>query len=473
MNNIIIVQARLNSKRLPSKVLLKIGNKRIIDLLYDRIKSVKTINDIIFAIPNNNLNKNLFKYLKNRGLKVFLGSDKDVLDRYFKAAKKYNADTIIRITADCPFADPKLIQEMHKFFMNHKFDYISNGIYPTYPDGLDVEIFSFKALYKCWKNAKSSYNREHVTSYIRTSENFNKHNYEFKEDLSKVRLTLDKPEDYLVIKEIFNKFKKNYNLNWYKASKYYLKNFDFMKNNHLIRNYMTLSKSEKMWSRAIRVIPGGNSMVSKNPNMFVPNKWPTYFTKAKGCYVWDLDKRKYTDISLMGVGTNILGYSNSKIDKKVLQIVKAGNISSLNSYEDVLLAEKILSFNAWADKVLFARTGAEANSISIRLSRIYTGKEKIAFCGYHGWHDWFLSASKKNEKVIRKNMLPYYSSKGVPRKLLNSVINFEYNNISSLEKILLKNKDIGTIKMEVIRNVAPKGNFLQNVRKLANKLFNL
>ena len=159
---------------------------------------------------------------------------------------------------------------------------------------------------------------------------------------------------------------------------------------------MTLSKSEKMWSRAIRVIPGGNSMVSKNPNMFVPNKWPTYFTKAKGCYVWDLDKRKYTDISLMGVGTNILGYSNSKIDKKVLQIVKAGNISSLNSYEDVLLAEKILSFNAWADKVLFARTGAEANSISIRLSRIYTGKEKIAFCGYHGWHDWYLAANINN-----------------------------------------------------------------------------
>ncbi len=236
MNNIIIIQARLNSKRLPFKVLLKIGNKRIIDLIYDRIKSVKTINDIIFAIPNNDLNKNLFKYLKNKGFKVFLGSHKNVLDRYFKAAKKYNADTIIRITADCPFADPKLIQEMHKFFMNHEFDYVSNTIYRTYPDGLDVEIFSFKALYKCWKNAKSSYNREHVTSHIITSKNFNKHNYEFKENLSKARLTLDCPEDYLVIKEIFNKFKKNYNLNWYKASKYYLKNFDFMKNKHLVKS---------------------------------------------------------------------------------------------------------------------------------------------------------------------------------------------------------------------------------------------
>ena len=84
---------------------------------------------------------------------------------------------------------------------------------------------------------------------------------------------------------------------------------------------MTLSKSEKMWSRAIRVIPGGNSMVSKNPNMFVPNKWPTYFTKAKGCYVWDLDKRKYTDISLMGVGTNILGYNNLKVDAAVKKTI--------------------------------------------------------------------------------------------------------------------------------------------------------
>ena len=165
---------------------------------------------------------------------------------------------------------------------------------------------------------------------------------------------------------------------------------------------MTLSKSEKMWSRAIRVIPGGNSMVSKNPNMFVPNKWPTYFTKAKGCYVWDLDKRKYTDISLMGVGTNILGYSNSKIDKKVLQIVKAGNISSLNSYEDVLLAEKILSFYAWADKVLFTRTAQKLIQYLLDYPGSIRVKKKSLFVAIMDGMIGFYLLQKKMKKLLEK-----------------------------------------------------------------------
>ncbi len=230
-----------------------------------------------------------------------------------------------------------------------------------------------------------------------------------------------------------------------------------------------LSKTKKMWLKATKVIPEGNLMISKNPSMFSEKRWPSHFSKSKGCFIWDLDNKKYTDCSLMGVGTNILGYSNSRVDNKVIKAISNGNISSLNSFEEISLAEKLLSLNIWANKVLFARTGADANAISIRLSRLYTGKDKIAICGYHGWHDWFLSSSDKNEKKIRENFLPFYSNSGIPKSSLNSILHFEYNNISSLEKILATDKNVGTIKMEVLRNEQPKDNFLQKVKKLSVK----
>ena len=237
----------------------------------------------------------------------------------------------------------------------------------------------------------------------------------------------------------------------------------------MIKKKKFQSKTYKMWLRASKIIPEGNLMISKNPTLFNEKKWPSHFIRSKGCFIWDLDNKKYTDCSLMGVGTNILGYSNSKVNLKVSKAINNGNISSLNSFEEVALAEKLLSFNKWAGKVLFARTGADANAISVRLARLYSGKDKIAICGYHGWHDWFLSSSKLNEKEIKKNFLPFYSNSGIPKASLNSVLHFEYNNISSLEKILVSDKNIGAIKMEVVRNEYPKNNFLQKVKKLSQK----
>ena len=210
-------------------------------------------------------------------------------------------------------------------------------------------------------------------------------------------------------------------------------------------------------------------MISKHPNLYSPSLWPTYFKKAKGCMVWSLDNKRYFDLSIMSAGTNILGYANNAINKSVISSLKNGNISTLNSFEEVLLAEKLISINPWAEKVLFSRTGGEANAIAVRLARAYTGKDKIAVCGYHGWHDWYLAASKSNEKKIKKEQLPFYTSIGVPKSLLNSIIPFEYNNLSSLKNIISNNKDIGVIKMEVERNEKPKVNFLKEIRKIATK----
>lgn len=467
--NILIVQARLNSNRLPSKVLLKIGNKTIIEIIDLRLKKIKLIDKIIYAIPKSKNNLKLYNFLKKKKLNVFLGPEKNVLRRFLNVSKKYKAQNIVRITADCPFVDKNLIQKMMKFYLNNDYQYVSNTLNPTYPDGIDIEIFNSQSLNLAAKTCKKLIDKEHVTTFIKRNDKLKKYNYRYKRNFSQIRLTIDTDDDYRTIKIIFKKFNYNYLVNWETVANFYLKNIKIMKNSKLIRDYDSLTKTQKMWKRAKSIIPGGNSMISKNPSIFDEISWPGHFSKSKGCFIWDLDNKKYIDLSLMGVGTNILGYSNSEINKKVQEKIKNGNISTLNSHEEVILAEKLIDINSWADKVLFARTGAEANSIAIRLARMYSGKDKIAFCGYHGWNDWFLASSNKNSKEIQKNFLPYYSNEGIPKNLINSVMHFEYNNISSLENLLQKEKQIGTIKMEVIRNEKPKKNFLNQVRRLANK----
>lgn len=225
---------------------------------------------------------------------------------------------------------------------------------------------------------------------------------------------------------------------------------------------------QDLYKKAKRIIPGGTMLLSKRPEMFLPENWPAYFSKAKGCKVWDLDGNEYTDVSIMGIGTNILGYGNEEVDSAVLNTVKCGNMSTLNCPEEVYLAEKLVELHPWADMVRFARSGGEANSIAIRIARAASGKDNVAICGYHGWHDWYLSANLGVNSGLDGHLLPGLQPNGVPRVLRNTVFPFSYNDFEGLLKIVEQN-DIGTIKMEVSRNVGPEHNFLEKVRDLATR----
>ena len=227
-----------------------------------------------------------------------------------------------------------------------------------------------------------------------------------------------------------------------------------------------LGTGQALWKKAKTVIPGGNMLLSKRPEMFLPDQWPAYFSKAKGCKVWDLDGKEYLDMSIMGIGTNILGYGHPEVDEVVHQVVNKGNMSTLNCPEEVYLAEKLIELHPWADMARFARSGGEANAIAIRIARAASGKDKVAICGYHGWHDWYLSANLGDDKNLDGHLLPGLEPQGVPRNLRGTVFPFEYNNYSQLEK-LVKTHDIGVIKMEVMRNQGPEDDFLQKVRMLA------
>ena len=181
-----------------------------------------------------------------------------------------------------------------------------------------------------------------------------------------------------------------------------------------------LDQGQKLWKRANEIILGGNSLLSKNPNLFLPNKWPTYFSKSKGCKVWDLNNKVYTDMSLMGVGTNILGYCNSEVDNAVKKAIKKGNLTTLNCPEEVFLAEKLLSMHSWAKKVKFARTGGEANAVAIRIARSVSERKNVAFCGYHGWHDWYLAANLKKKTSLDDHLMSGLDPLGVPSELINT-----------------------------------------------------
>lgn len=229
-----------------------------------------------------------------------------------------------------------------------------------------------------------------------------------------------------------------------------------------------MGKGQELYKKAKQLIPGGTMLLSKRPEMFLPDQWPAYYSKSKGCSVWDLDGNEFIDVSIMGIGTNILGYGNDEVDDAVIQAVKAGNMSTFNCPEEVKLAERLIELHPWADMVRFARTGGEANSVAIRIARAASGKDKVAICGYHGWHDWYLAANLGGEQNLAGHLLPGLDPVGVPQSLSGSVIPFNYNNYQELYDIVNEN-DIGVIKMEVSRNTGPEDNFLHKVRKLANK----
>ncbi len=228
-----------------------------------------------------------------------------------------------------------------------------------------------------------------------------------------------------------------------------------------------MNKGQKLYISAKKIILGGNMLLSKRPEMLLPGLWPSYFSKSQGIFVWDLNKKKYTDM-ICAVGQNILGYSNKRINSKIAKLIKMGNMTTLNCPEEVELTKKLLSLHPWAQMAKFARSGGEANAIAVRIARAASKKDGVAICGYHGWHDWYLSVNLKGKDKLSKHLLKGLEPAGVPKSLKNSVHPFTYGDYEELLKIV-NSKNIGTIKMEFSRGNLPDIVFLKKVRKLANR----
>jgi len=460
----------MGSTRLPNKVMKPINGVPMIELLLSRLSMSKRIDEIVLATSIDKRNDPLVAHVLSLGYACEQGSEDDVLDRYVQAAQKHSADVVVRITGDCPLVDPELVDACIDTFFDSDAEYCSNANPPTYPDGLDVEVTTLDALQQANRESVKSFDHEHVTPYVRESGKFRVSAVDHHDNYSGLRWTVDEPEDFEVIEKVFNHFHPRTDFGWNEVLELHHRKPElFSMNQNIGRNEgLSMGTGQKLWKRAKRVIPGGNMLLSKRAEMFLPDLWPAYFSKAKGCKVWDLDGNEYTDMSIMGIGTNTLGYGHPEVDAVVAEVVSKGNMSTLNCPEEVYLAEKLVELHPWADMVRFARSGGEANAIAIRIARAASGKDNVAICGYHGWHDWYLSANLADEGNLDGHLLPGLEPKGVPRNLRGTVFPFNYNNFSELEA-LVNTRDIGVIKMEVQRSVEPQDNFLQKVRELATK----
>ena len=216
------------------------------------------------------------------------------------------------------------------------------------------------------------------------------------------------------------------------------------------------------------MINGGVGLLSKRPDQFLPVGWPTYYTKAKNCFIWGSEGDKFIDFSLMGVGTNILGYSDSEINKVAIKKIKESNSSTLVSIEEKSLAEELISAHPWSGKTIFARSGAEANTIALRVARLNSNKKGVAVCGYHGWHDWYLAANFKKDK-IKDIHLEGLTTDGVPNDLGKYVYPFKFNDLDSFKEIIKKHKNVGIVFMEVERNLKLKNTFLKSIKKVCEE----
>lgn len=468
MRVVAIVQARMGSTRLPNKVLMRMGSVPMVELLLARLACARQIDQIIVATTVDPRDQPLVDHVAKLGYAFHRGSESDVLDRYVGAARQAKAEIVVRITGDCPLLDPALVDEAIVLFKASQADYLSNIAPPSYPDGLDVEVFTLAALEIAWKDTHKPFDREHVTPYLRKHVGFKQVSFNNGEDLSGLRWTVDEPADFEVVEKVFKYFAPDTLFTWQQVLQLQRAQPEiFLANQGFIRNEgATLGQGQKLWKRAKNVIPGGNMLLSKRSEMFLPEQWPSYFSKAKGCKVWDLDGKEYIDMSIMGIGTNILGYGHPEVDEAVRQTVASGNMSTFNCPEEVYLAEKLVEIHPWADMVRLARTGGEANAVAIRIARAASGKDKVAVCGYHGWHDWYLSANLGDDDHLAGHLLPGLAPAGVPSNLRGTVFPFSYNNYKELEA-LVETHDIGVIKMEVVRNQGPEDNFLHKVRKLA------
>ena len=209
-------------------------------------------------------------------------------------------------------------------------------------------------------------------------------------------------------------------------------------------------------------------LLSKNKNLFSPGLWPCYYSKAKDASVWDLDGNKFLDFTTNGVGACSLGHAYEPVDEAVCQAIKNGVMSTLNIPAEVMLAETLIELNPWADMIRLARTGGEANAIAIRIARAFTKKDKVAICGYHGWHDWYLAANLASSQNLNAHLLEGINPIGVPRALAGSVLPMRFNDFEELDK-LEKLDDLAAIKLEVARSRKSDPKYLKAVRELCNK----
>lgn len=475
MNIIAIIQARMDSKRLPGKVFISINKKPILWHVVNRVAASKLIDEIVIATSTKKIDNIITKFASKYHLKVFRGSENDCLDRFYMAAKKFNANIVVRVTSDCPLICPEIIDRVISEFLKGGYDYITNTLIYTYPEGCDVEVFSFKAIEKAWKECKDPVNREHVTPYIRNSEKFKVKNIKNKNpiDYQRYKWSVDRIDDLKFVKKVYRYLYKEGKIFSYKKIMELLEKhpeIEMINSKEVINEgyYRSIIKSPKvkpkkmkiteslnLREKAKEIIPNCSQTFSKSVLQFVQGVAPVFLDRGDGSHVWDVDGNEYIDYA-MALGPIILGHNYSKVTSEVNKILKKGTTFTLPHSLEIKLAELLCDIIPCAEMVRFGKNGSDATSGAVRVARAYTGRDKIICCGYHGWQDWFIASTTRN--------------KGIPKTVQKLTLTFKYNNIRELKKLFSENKNqVACVIMEPVSIIEPQKKFLQDVKDITHK----
>ncbi len=468
MITVAVVQARLSSSRFPRKMLADCAGQPLVVTVHQRLSAARHVDQVVVATSTEASDDDLVALLSSRGIKHVRGPLDDVLARYLQAADDTGAHTLVRVTGDCPLVLPEVVDDMVTTFHKGGLDYLSNIQFPSFPDGMDVEIFSRRALQRAAAQTSNPDDREHVTLYLR------RHPDLFPSgrfpcplgDLSSVHLSVDHETDLILIRKVIDMTGDDALLpdvvSAYReitqqdsaaapsaaARKAFLKRM-----NAAPRPVIT--QSDALYARALEVIPAGTQTLSKGPSQWAKGFGPKYLARAAGAYVWDVDGNRFLDYPL-GLGPVTLGHAHPEVTEAVLAQISAGNSLSLMHPLEVELAERLIATIPCAERVRFGRNGSDATSACIRAARAKTGRKHVARHGYHGWQDWSIDQTYG----IR--------SLGVPDDVTSLTHAFPYNDLLALERVL-QSHDCAAIIMEPVNLTPPEPGYLEGVRDLATR----
>jgi glutamate-1-semialdehyde aminotransferase/spore coat polysaccharide biosynthesis protein SpsF (cytidylyltransferase family)/predicted dehydrogenase len=469
-----IIQARMGSNRLPGKSLADIEGRPMLWRVIERVKRARLVDGVVVATSTAAVDDVIEKMCRENGVRCYRGSENDVLDRFYAAARAEKASQVVRITADCPLIDPEVIDRVIRRFQRGDLDYASNAMVRSYPDGLDTEILSFSALERAWHESSKASEREHVTPYLR-SEKFRTANVE--NDSTSMyqhyRWTVDEVEDLEFIRAVYKAFRDKESFGMADVLHLLEQNPGLAKMNSAIvsnRGYYKslfeeagaapaalrpIEKSKMWFDRAAKVIPGASQTFSKGANQHVRGVAPVFLARGKGCRVWDVDGNEYIDY-IQGLLPNILGYANDEVNQAVAEQLGQGHSFSLPHPLEVELAERLTRIIPCAQKVRFGKNGSDATAGAVRAARALTGRERIACCGYHGWQDWYIGSTTRNA--------------GVPEAVRALTHAFPYNNLQSLQSLLQEHKgEFAAVIMEPVNFFPPAAGYLEGVKRLAHE----
>jgi glutamate-1-semialdehyde 2,1-aminomutase len=468
-----IIQARMGSSRLPGKTLADLAGKPLLERVIDQVGAANSIKEVIVVTSRLAEDDDIELLCESIGVRCYRGDGFNVLSRYAECLPLFSQSAIVRITADCPLHSPDTIDEVVEAFRTYDCDYVSNTNPYTRPDGQDVEVFSRDLLIKCADKASTEIELEHVTPWMRFSEGVKRSSYyhetsefakshwsvDYKSDLDFVRRVwfelLKNKKEYYTFLEISEAIKrKGINMSNVIVNEGYYKSI-YTSASDVKSKSLELSKSKEWLYRSDKVIPGGAQTYSKSWRHHIKGVTPIFLSSGKGSKVWDVDGNSYIDF-IQGLLPNILGYADDRVNKAVLEQIKHGHCFSLPTPIEVELAEKLVSIIPCAEKVRFGKNGSDATTGAVRVARAYTGRERVATCGYHGWHDWYIGTTSRNI--------------GVPSSTRELTSTFDYNSIDSLKHVLEKHSnEYAAVIMEPFNFVSPYDGYLEQVLELTHK----